>query len=198
MQGTSMACPHVSGCAALAVSYALKRGYKLTADELHRLILTSVHDVNQYQTGSKQYFDYNAGKYVNMSLAPYAKNLGSGYIDAHLLLMQLDSTPCLYLETGQEKSISLDTYFGDGAKDITYIGVEINNDVISSLGITAPTLKDGMLTICCTKAGIGRIKVKAVAGDTLVGGNMIIGGMAMEREFEVVARGSVADNGGWL
>jgi hypothetical protein len=55
-----------------------------------------------------------------------------------------------------------------------------------------------MLTICCTKAGIGRIKVKADAGDTLVGGNMIIGGMAMEREFEVVARGSVADNGGWL
>ena len=96
------------------------------------------------------------------------------------------------------QNIALDDFFGDGAKDITYIGVEINNDVISSLGITAPKLKDGMLTICCTNAGIGRIKVKAIAGDTLVGGNMIIGGMAMEREFEVVARGSVADNGGWL
>ena len=124
--------------------------------------------------------------------------MGTGYIDAHLLLMQMESTPCLYLSAGEEKSISLDTYFGDGAKDLTYIGVEINNDVISSLGITAPTLKDGMLTICCTKAGIGRIKIKAIAGDTIVGGGMIIGGMEMEREIEVVVRGSVAANGGWL
>ena len=69
MQGTSMACPHVSGCAALAVSYALKQGYTLTADELHRLILTSVHDINVYQNGTKQYFDFTAGQYVDMSLA---------------------------------------------------------------------------------------------------------------------------------
>ena len=62
MQGTSMATPHVSGCAALAVSYALKQGYTLTSEELKRLILTSVHDINPYQTGSKQYFDYDAGK----------------------------------------------------------------------------------------------------------------------------------------
>jgi hypothetical protein len=133
-----------------------------------------------------------------MSIDKYKNKMGTGYIDAHLLLMQLDSTPCLYLAAGEQKSIALDAYFGDGAKDITYIGVEINNDVISSLGITTPKLKDGMLTICCTKAGVGRIKVKAIAGDTLVGGNMIIGGMAMEREIEVVVRGSVAANGGWL
>ena len=198
MHGTSMATPHVSGCAALGLSYALKQGYHFSVDEFRNILLTSVHDINQYMHGTRPYYDYKSGTYHTMSIDKYKNKMGTGYIDAHLLLMQLDSTPCLYLETGQEKSISLDTYFGDGAKDITYIGVEINNDVISSLGITAPTLKDGMLTICCTKAGIGRIKVKAVAGDTLVGGNMIIGGMAMEREFEVVARGSVADNGGWL
>jgi hypothetical protein len=55
-----------------------------------------------------------------------------------------------------------------------------------------------VLTIHCTKAGIGRIKVKAIAGDTLVGGGNITGGMAIEREIEVVVRGSVATNGGWL
>jgi hypothetical protein len=113
--------------------------------------------------------------------------------------MQLDSTPCLYLTAGEQKSIALDAYFGDGAKDITYKGVEISGDVKSALGITTtPTIEKGVLTICCTKAGVGRIKIKAVAGDTLVGGNMIIGGMAIEREIEVVVRGSVAANGGWL
>jgi hypothetical protein len=113
--------------------------------------------------------------------------------------MQLDSTPCLYLTAGEQKSIALDAYFGDGAKDITYKGVEISGDVKSALGITTtPTIEKGVLTICCTKAGIGRIKVKAIAGDTLVGGGNLMGGMAIEREIEVVVRGTVAANGGWL
>ena len=199
MHGTSMATPHVSGCAALGLSYALKQGYHFSVDEFRNMLITSVHDINQYMTGTRPYYDWEAGKYLTMSIDKYKNKMGTGYIDAHLLLMQLDSTPCLYLSAGEQKSISLEEYFGGGAKDITYKGVEISDEVKSSLGITTtPKVKKGVLTICCTKAGIGRIKVKAIAGDALVGGNMIIGGMAMEREIEVVVRESVAANGGWL
>ncbi len=199
MHGTSMATPHVSGCAALGLSYALKQGYHFSVDEFRNMLITSVHDINQYMTGTRPYYDWEAGKYLTMSIDKYKNKMGTGYIDAHLLLMQLDSTPCLYLSAGEQKSISLEEYFGGGAKDITYKGVEISDEVKSSLGITTtPTVEKGVLTICCTKAGIGRIKVKAIAGDALVGGNMIIGGMAMEREIEVVVRESVAANGGWL
>lgn len=199
MQGTSMATPHVSGCAALGLSYALKQGYHFTVDEFRNKLITSVHNINTYMTGTRSVFDFVTGSYLTVSLDKYKNKMGTGYIDAHLLLMQLDSTPCLYLSTGVETSVSLEEYFGDGAEDITYQGVEISDDVKSMLGITsAPTVEKGMLTICCNKSGVGRMKVKAIAGGSTVGGGNNMGGMLVEREFEVVVRGSVAANGGWL
>ncbi len=197
MQGTSMATPHVSGCAALAVSYALKQGYTLTSEELKRLILTSVHDINPYQTGSKQYFDYQAGQYVDMLLAPYAGKLGSGYIDAHLMLMQMDSTPVVYALAGETKSLALDDYFGGASAGLKYEECTASSDVRTALGIETLKVENGMLQIKATKPGSGRIVVKAIVGGDHVGGNTI-GGSYVEREIEVVVRGTKAENGGWL
>jgi hypothetical protein len=191
-----MACPHVSGCAALAVSYAAKMGYTLTADELHRLILTSVHDINAYQTGTKSTYYASTG-WGYMSLAPYKGKLGSGYIDAHLLLMQMDSTPCLYLSTNEDAKFSLNEFFGDGSKDLKYHGCSASNDVRTELGITNFKIENGMLRIMATKPGSGRINVRAIVGGNAVGGTNI-GGSYVDREIEVVVRGRVADNGAWL
>ena len=198
MQGTSMATPHVTGCAALALSYAAKTGKHLTSAELKNLILTSVHDINQYQT-TREEFNWNTGRWEHADISYYKGKLGTGYIDAHKLLMQMDSTPCLYFRTGVQGQYSLEEYFGDGAKDLTYQGVEVSSEVKSELGITTnPTITNGELKITCSKPGVGRVKVKAIAGGNEVGGGNYMGGMAIEREFEIVVRGAVATNGGWL
>lgn len=199
MQGTSMATPHVAGVAALGLSYALQKGYSFTSEEFKELLLTSVHDIDRYQTGTKQSFDYTSGQYVDLPLSSYQGKLGGGYIDAHLLLMQMDDTPCLYFQAGEYALLSLDQYFGGGATSLTYVGVTMESSDMSKLGITEqPSFENGYLKIFCNKGGRARISVKAIVGGESLGGGANKGGMEIEREFEIVVRRNVAQNGGWL
>ena len=64
-QGTSMACPHVSGVAALVVSKRGGQGF--TAKDLERYLRASTHDMDKYNPD-------------------YVGKLGDGYIDAYLAL----------------------------------------------------------------------------------------------------------------
>lgn len=72
MQGTSMACPHVSGIAALIVSKYGGEGF--TVSELRQRLLTGVKKINPN--------NYNTEKFHN--------KLGRGYIDAQIALSDYD------------------------------------------------------------------------------------------------------------
>ena len=194
MQGTSMACPHVSGVVALALSYAKKIGKTFERDRFKDMIITSANDMDQYLKGTKSY----VGR-ADLNLAPFYHKLGTGSLDAWLLMMQIEGIPSLTAEIGRKQWLDLSAYFGTASTSLTYLGLEVSDADRESLGLAEePYIEYGRLYIHPTKPGSAKITIKAVGGGDEVGGGDNVGGMEISQEVSVIARSFVSENGGWL
>ena len=200
MQGTSMACPHVSGIAALAISYAADNGIVLTLPELKDIIVSSATGLSF--DGSKANFDGGT-----MNLKNYNNKMGTGLIDAYRVLMAVRGTTCIPLPLGEQAIIDINNHIGNGGLQVKMLETEIPADVVDKLGITDYRFMGSKLVITCTKSGSALVTLKYVAGGNTVGGGQITGGMEAEQEFAFVVRpgvktddgtGSPLNPGGWL
>ena len=190
MSGTSMSCPHVSGVAALGLSYAKQLGKTFEPDEFRSMLLASVNDIDSHLTGTKTYIPYTdsatgIGYDGLMKMDERRGKMGTGMIDAYKMLMAVRGTPAVTVEQKKATKISLGKYYGDVAR-LTY-KLRVSDDVAGKLGLTCTTGEDGTVEIICTKQGAGLVYVETSNG-----------GIDMSRELAIVCRAKAASNGGWL
>lgn len=178
MSGTSMSTPHVSGIAALGLSYAKQLGKTFQPDEFRDMVLASVNDLDPYLTGVKK---YNNG---TMNLVEYKGKMGSGMIDAYKMLMAVRGTPAITVEQDKPTTISLSKYYGDVS--VLACTLEVSDAVKNKLGMTV-TVDGNNATITCSKQSAGLVTVKSS-----------VGGTSMSREVAIICRAKAASNGGWL
>ena len=178
-EGTSMACPHVSGVAALGLAYAKQQGRHFTWKEFRDLMYTTAEDIDSYFTGEKLYYmrHTSAGATpIKMNLLDYRGKMGR-LVDAGALLKAIDGSgrdmrlPNIYLAPEQSVTLPLAKYGVEGATM-----VEVENSAIAEV-----VLSDGYLVVSAKSVGQTGVTVTADTEHTII----------------VTVREGASDNG-WL
>ena len=174
-EGTSMACPHVSGVAALGLAYAKQLGRHFTWEEFKQLMYTSGRDIEEYFTGEKLYYmrHSSAGATpIKMNLTDYRGKMGH-LVDAGALLKSIDGSgrpmrlPNIYLAPEQSITLKLEEYNISDAKSATVANSDIAEAVLEANALTINAKGEGQttLTVVADKSYTVTITVREGAND---------------------------------
>ncbi len=171
MEGTSMACPHVSGVAALGLAYAAKQHRHYRAADFINLMKKSVKDLNRYyENGATKTYYLNhttvGASPETIDLSKYIGKMGTGLIDAAQLLENIKNKenssdmklPNVYVGIEKTSSLNLANYYGGQENGYTC--------TVANANVASASVEGKMLVVKGLAAGSTSLTVKAADGTT--------------------------------
>ena len=169
MEGTSMACPHVSGVAALGLAYAAKTNRHYRAADFVALMKKSVKELDShYQNGATKTYYMNhstvGASPEIVQLSKYIGKMGAGLIDAAQLLNNIKNKefssdmklPNVYVGIEKTVSLNLAAYFAGQTEGFS---CSVANSSVASASVDGKTL-----TVKGLAAGSTSLTVTAADG----------------------------------
>ena len=169
MEGTSMACPHVSGVAALGLAYAAKTNRHYRAADFVALMKKSVKELDShYQNGATKTYYMNhttvGASPEIVQLSKYIGKMGAGLIDAAKLLNNIKNKklssdmklPNVYVGIEKTVSLNLAAYFAGQTEGFS---CSVANGSVASASVDGKTL-----TVKGLAAGSTSLTVTAADG----------------------------------
>ena len=150
MEGTSMACPHVSGVAALGLAYAAKTNRHYRAADFVALMKKSVKELDShYGNGATKTYYMNhttvGASPEIVQLSKYIGKMGAGLIDAAQLLNNIKNKelssdmklPNVYVGIEKTVSLNLAAYFAGQTEGSS---CSVANGSVASASVDGKTL----------------------------------------------------------